>query len=162
MDSKISIRKIEVSDNIAIAKIIRNALLEFGAAKPGTVYFDNSTDSLFELFQEQNAVYFIAEENGHVIGGGGIFPTKGLPSNTCELVKMYLHPKYRGKGIGRILREECISFAKSKSFENIYLETMPELIAALKVYEKLGFQYLSKPMGSSGHFGCDLWMLKKL
>lgn len=162
MDSKISIRPIEVSDNIAIAKIIRNALLEFGAAKPGTVYFDNSTDSLFELFQEQNAVYFIAEENGHVIGGGGIFPTKGLPPNTCELVKMYLHPKYRGKGIGRILIEECISFAKSKSFENIYLETMPELIAALKVYEKLGFQYLSKPMGSSGHFGCDLWMLKKL
>jgi putative acetyltransferase len=162
MDSKISIRPIEVSDNIAIAKIIRNALLEFGAAKPGTVYFDNSTDSLFELFQEQNAVYFIAEENGHVIGGGGIFPTKGLPPNTCELVKMYLHPKYREKGIGRILIEECISFAKSKSFENIYLETMPELIAALKVYEKLGFQYLSKPMGSSGHFGCDLWMLKKL
>jgi putative acetyltransferase len=162
MDSKISIRPIEVSDNIAIAKIIRNALLEFGAAKPGTVYFDNSTDSLFELFQEQNAVYFIAEENGHVIGGGGIFPTKGLPPNTCELVKMYLHPKYRGKGIGRILIEECISFAKSKSFENIYLETMPELIAALKVYEKLGFQYLSKPMGNSGHFGCDLWMLKKL
>lgn len=162
MDSKISIRPIEVSDNIAIAKIIRNALLEFGAAKPGTVYFDNSTDSLFELFQEQNAVYFIAEENGHVIGGGGIFPTKGLPPNTCELVKMYLHPKYRGKGIGRILIEECISFAKSKSFENIYLETMPELIAALKVYEKRGFQYLSKPMGSSGHFGCDLWMLKKL
>lgn len=162
MDSKISIRPIEVSDNIAIAKIIRNALLEFGAAKPGTVYFDNSTDSLFELFQEQNAVYFIAEENGHVIGGGGVFPTKGLPPNTCELVKMYLHPKYRGKGIGRILIEECISFAKSKSFENIYLETMPELIAALKVYEKLGFQYLYKPMGSSGHFGCDLWMLKKL
>jgi putative acetyltransferase len=162
MDSKISIRPIEVSDNIAIAKIIRNALLEFGAAKPGTVYFDNSTDSLFELFQEQNAVYFIAEENGHVIGGGGIFPTKGLPPNTCELVKMYLHPKYREKGIGRILIEECISFAKSKSFENIYLETMPELIAALKVYEKLGFQYLSKPMGNSGHFGCDLWMLKKL
>lgn len=162
MNSKISIRVIEASDNIAIAKIIRNALLEFGAVKSGTVYFDNSTDSLFELFQEQNAAYFIAEYNGYVIGGGGVFPTKGLPSNTCELAKMYLHSKYRGKGIGRMLIEECFLFAKSKSFENIYLETMPELKSALIVYEKLGFQYLSSPMGNSGHYGCDLWMLKKL
>jgi putative acetyltransferase len=36
---------------------------------------------------------------------------------------------------------------------------MPELKNALKVYEKLGFQYLDKPMGNSGHFGCDLWMI---
>ena len=45
-----SIRKIEPTDNNALAKIIRDALTEFKANKPGTVYFDDSTDHLFELF----------------------------------------------------------------------------------------------------------------
>jgi len=44
----------------------------------------------------------------------------------------------------------------------VYLETMPELKQALKVYEKFGFRYLEGPMGNSGHTGCSLWMLKTL
>ena len=39
---------------------------------------------------------------------------------------------------------------------------MPELKLALRIYEKFGFEYLSAPIGNSGHFGCDLWMIKKL
>ena len=34
------IRPIQAKDNIVIAKIIRDTLMEFGAAKPGTVYFE--------------------------------------------------------------------------------------------------------------------------
>jgi putative acetyltransferase len=44
----------------------------------------------------------------------------------------------------------------------MYLETMPELRNAIGLYEKAGFTYLSGPMGNSGHFGCDLWMIKEL
>jgi putative acetyltransferase len=40
------IRKIIPEDNAAVAKIIRDSLLEFGAAKPGTEYIDQSTDHL--------------------------------------------------------------------------------------------------------------------
>jgi putative acetyltransferase len=39
---------------------------------------------------------------------------------------------------------------------------MPELSRALKIYEKFGFSYLCSPMGNSGHFGCDLHMMKAL
>jgi putative acetyltransferase len=39
---------------------------------------------------------------------------------------------------------------------------MPELKQALKTYEKFGFEYLDHPMGNTGHFGCELWMIKKL
>jgi putative acetyltransferase len=44
----------------------------------------------------------------------------------------------------------------------MYLETLPELHQAVKVYEKFGFRYLKGPLGNTGHFGCDLWMLKDL
>lgn len=157
------IRPIEQKDNLAIALIIRTALTEFGANKPGTVYFDESTDHLYELFtQEPISAYFIAEFDGAIIGGAGIYPTKGLPNSTCELVKMYLSKIARGKGFGQKMIDHCLLIAKTKGFTQVYLETMPELKKAVSVYEQFGFSYLDGPMGNSGHNGCDIWMIKNI
>lgn len=159
----VEIRPIQATDNAAMAAIIRKSLEEFGAAKPGTVYFDASTDHLFELFQSVPAsAYFVAVKNGILLGGAGIFPTQGLPEDTCELVKMYLAPAARGLGLGRFMINQCLKKAEENGFHSVYLETMPELKKAVSVYEKFGFSYLDGPMGNSGHNGCDIWMLKKL
>ena len=155
------IRNIQPADNPYIATIIRNTLAEFGANKPGTVYYDPTTDALYELFQHPRAAYFIAVMNGEIVGGAGIYPTEGLPGDTCELVKMYLLPQARGTGLGKTLIDKSLAFAKEAGFKNVYLETMPELKQALKVYAKFGFEYLKGPMGNSGHTGCSLWMMKK-
>ncbi len=160
--STINIRPISIADNPLIATIIRSCLTEFGANKPGTVYYDKTTDQLFELFQENGAAYFIAEQDDQVVGGGGIFPSPGLPVGTCELVKMYLLPLARGTGIGATLMNTCLSKAKEMGFVNMYIETLPELKKAISVYEKFGFNYLDKPLGNTGHFGCSVWMLKSL
>lgn len=161
-EMKATIRPIQPADNARLAGIIRTALEEFGANKPGTVYFDPTTDALFELFQTPRSRYFVAEQDGNLLGGGGIFPTAGLPADTCELVKMYLRPEARGLGLGRTLIEQSLEAAKEEGFKKVYLETMPELKNALVAYERLGFIYLDGPMGDSGHFGCGLWMLKEL
>ncbi len=158
----ISIRSIQPGDNPALAKIIRDTLAEFGANHPGTVYYDPATDALFELFQRKGAAYFVGEIDNNIVGGAGIFPSDGLPAGTCELVKMYLLPEARGVGLGKTLIEKSLQFAKENKYENVYLESMPELKKALKVYEKFGFTYLNGPMGNTGHFGCELWMLKKI
>ncbi|MBS1579591.1 MAG: GNAT family N-acetyltransferase [Bacteroidetes bacterium] len=157
------IREIKLEDNAAIAKIIRNALEEFKANKPGTVYYDATTDNLFQLFQSTiKSKYFIVEKNGEVVGGGGIYPTKGLDNDTCEFVKMYLSKPARGLGLGKMIIEKCLQTAKENGYKKVYLESMPELKNALIVYEKFGFKYLDKPLGNSGHCGCDLWMLKNI
>ncbi len=158
----VRIRHIQPSDNPFLAQIVRDTLAEFGANHPGTVYYDSSTDALYELFQRKGSVYFVAEMNDEVVGGGGIYPTDGLPEDTCELVKMYLLPKARGTGLGRSIIEKAILFAGQEGYRNVYLETMPELRQALTIYAKFGFEYLKGPMGNSGHTGCSLWMLKKL
>jgi putative acetyltransferase len=159
---QLTIRPIELADNTALAIIIRSSLAEFGANKPGTVFYDETTDHLFELFRQAGSAYFVAEEEGLIRGGGGIYPTPGLPSNCCELVKMYLHHDARGKGIGWKLISLCLEKAREMGYTQVYLETMPELRQAVSVYEKFGFQYLEGPLGQSGHFGCDVWMLKDL
>lgn len=161
MDNLI-IRKIQPADNPILAKIVKDTLAEFGANHPGTVYYDPSTDNLFEMFLEPGSIYYVALMNGNIVGGGGIYPTDGLPSDTCELVKMYLLPQSRGAGLGRTLIEKCIEYASGAGYKKVYLETMPELKMALKVYEKFGFEYLKGPMGNSGHTGCSLWMLRSL
>jgi len=156
------IRTIQPSDNPFLSKIIKSALKEFGANHPGTVYYDASTDTLSDVFKQEGSVYFVALINEEIVGGGGIYPTDGLPADTCELVKMYLAPQARGTGLGRTLIEKCISYAREYGYKNIYLETMPELKQALNVYAKFGFEYLKGPMGNSGHTGCSLWMLRGL
>jgi putative acetyltransferase len=156
------IRTIQADDNKALAAIVRNSLSEFGAARPGTVYFDPTTDHLYELFQAPGSWYYTALSNDEIAGGAGIFPSPGLPADTCELVKMYLRPEFRGKGLGRLLIEKCLEFAREAGYLHIYIETLPELRKAMSVYEKFGFRYLEGPMGNTGHFGCDVWMLKDL
>jgi len=159
MHQVINIRKIEERDNKAIATIIRSTLEEFGANKPGTVYFDDTTDALNQLFAKTpGSVYYVAEYNNELVGGGGIFPSDGLPGGTCELVKMYLLKKVRGMGLGRLLIQKSLDFAKANGYTTVYLETMPELKLALKAYEKLGFNYIDSALGNTGHFGCDLFM----
>ncbi len=158
----ITIRQIVPTDNPALSRIIKDALTEFGANRPGTVFTDPTTDALFELFQKDGAAYFVAEANNNIVGGGGIYPTDGLPDDTCELVKMYLTPAARGTGLGRTLIEKCLAFAKANGYKDVYLESMPELKQALNTYAKFGFDYLKGPMGNSGHTGCSLWMLKSI
>jgi putative acetyltransferase len=160
--NNVTIRNIQPSDNPFLAKIVKDTLAEFGANHPNTVYYDPTTDALFEMFQKKGSVYFVAELTDEIVGGGGIYPTDGLPADTCELVKMYLLPPARGYGLGRTLIEKCLAFAKEAGYKQVYLESMPELKQALKVYARFGFEYLKGPMGNSGHTGCSLWMLRSI
>ena len=162
MKDEIIIRKIITGDNAKIASIIRNSLEEFNAVKPGTVYFDETTDHLYELFRQERSCYFVATINDEVTAGGGIFPTEGLPAKTCELVKMYVSSAARGKGLGKMLLQQCIDEAKNNGFEKMYIETMPELTNAIEMYKKYGFTFIPTSLGNSGHTGCDLFMMKDI
>ncbi len=159
---EIILRNINPADNAALAGIIRKALEDFNANKPGTVYFDSTTDQLSEVFTRAGSQYFIAEVNGVMLGGAGIYPTANLPEATCELVKLYVSAGARGKGVGKTLMQRCLDAAREHGYKKIYLETMPELHIAVPMYEKFGFTYLPGPLGNSGHDGCDIWMIKDL
>jgi len=58
--------------------------------------------------------------------------------------------------------EKSIISAREMGYRQIYLESMPELGKAISMYEKAGFRSINQPMGNSGHFGCDIWMLLDL
>lgn len=159
---EIKIRKVQKSDNENVAKIIRSCFHDFKVSTAGTVYEDPTTDHLFELFSEHSSGLFVAEIDDEIAGCCGIFPTEGLPEHCAELVKFYISKNFRGKGIGKMLMEKSIDFAKNVGFKSIYIESLPEFSTAVSIYEKQGFTYLEKPLGNSGHSGCNLWMIKHL
>ncbi len=162
MQEEFKIRNISCEDDLPIASIIRSSLKEFKANKPGTVYYDETTDHLYRVFAKPRSTYFVVTINGKISGGAGIYPTDGLPTDICELVKMYLSAEARGKGIGKLLMNACIDEAKKHGFKKIYLETMPELILAIRMYERFGFTFIPSALGNSGHVGCDVFMLKEI
>lgn len=161
-EAKINLRRIEKKDNAEIAEVIRTVFREFGIDRPGTVYYDPTTDDLYTLFSAPGSAYWIAETNGRIAGGCGLYPTPGLPEGCAELVKLYLLPAFRGKGIGRMLMEKTFESARKLGYAQMYLESMPELSRAIGIYEKAGFRFIPGRMGNSGHYNCNIWMLRDL
>lgn len=156
------IREIQQKDNAALAKIVRTVILEMGAPTIGTAYEDNATDQLFETYQKEKAIYFVLEHNQKVVGGAGIAQLDNFDGNVCELQKMYFLPEARGRGLGSKMIIICLEKAKEFGFESCYLETLPYMKDAVKLYKKNGFKNLDKPMGNTCHYSCDVWMIKNL
>lgn len=156
------IREITSLDNAALAKVIRSVLLEMGAPKVGTAYEDEATDKMFETYQKTKATYFVVEHKNKVVGGAGIAQLDNYEGNICELQKMYFLPIARGKGLGTKLISICLEKAKEFNFESCYLETLPYMKSAVKLYNKNGFTNLKKPIGNTSHYSCNVWMLKKI
>lgn len=158
----IQIRPIKPEDNAPLAKIIRDIFIEFDAPLTGTVYSDPETDHLYEVFTQERCAYFVAEEDGTVLGGCGVYPTGGLPEGCAELVKFYLSPDARGKGLGRILMERSFEAARQSGYRQLYLESFPQLAKAVGMYRKAGFYDIPQQLGNTGHYATTVWMLKDL
>lgn len=160
--SEVIIRPIQEKDNPHIAKAIRTVLVEFDLPKVGTVYEDEALDCMYETYNVPRASYFIVELEGVVMGGAGIAPLANYKGNVCELQKMYFLQALRGKGIGSKMMDLCIQKATHFGFESCYIETMPYMKDAQKLYLRSGFEYRDGPMGDTGHFSCPVHMIKPL
>jgi putative acetyltransferase len=159
---KYILREIEPKDNLKIATVIRNVFEELDAPKVGTAYADPHLNTLFEVYQDDTEIYFVVEKDEIILGGCGIGKLIDAEIKICELQKMYLAKEARGKGIAKELMQKCLTFAKQAGYDKCYIETLPFMKDAQKLYVKSGFTYIDGPMGSTGHNACDVFMIKDL
>ena len=153
------IREIQKKDNSCIASAIRQVFILDNFPKTGTAFEDEQLDFMFENYQKEDAIYFVIEDNGKVIGGAGISRLEQSSVTVCELQKMYFLDEARGKGLGFKIVLKCLEKAKEFGFEKCYLETLPQMLIAQHIYRKVGFEYLCHPLGNTGHSSCPVWML---
>lgn len=158
---KYTVRKIEKKDDKIVEKIIRDCLIEYGANHEGTAWADPNLDRFSEVYNTEGNKYWVAEdENGNVLGGVGIGRLEGV-DGICELQKMYCVPEARGTGMAQSLIEIALKYAKMY-YRSCYLETLNNMIAAQKFYEKQGFKRIYKPVAKTEHFACDVLYFKEL
>ena len=156
------IREVLEKDNTALAAVIRRVLVDIGVPKIGTAYADPELDYMHKTYLKEKAAYFVLEEKDIIIGGAGIAPLEGGEPTVCELQKMYFLEEARGKGLGEKMIDHCLDYARKEGFELCYIETLPYMKAAQKLYIKKGFEYIDGPMGTTGHTSCNIWLTKRL
>ena len=106
-------------------------------------------------YPEPRSAFFVVEQGGRVLGGGGIGPLTGAEAEVCELRKMYFLPELRGRGLGEKMLRRCLDAARERGYRRCYLETLTGMDAAMKLYTRTGFKPLCGPLGKTDHFGCD-------
>ena len=156
------IRQVCKNDNLNLSIVIRKVLIEIGVPKKGTAFSDLEVDFMFEAYNKKRSIYYVVENDGKIYGGAGISHLNEADYNICELQKMYFLPSIRGKGLGNQMIEKCLDFALDNKFKYCYIETLPYMKAAQKLYLKKGFSYIEGPIGNTGHTSCNVWLLKKL
>jgi len=83
-----------------------------------------------------------------------------LENNICEMKRLYLRPDHRGAGQGRRLVERILAEARKRGYSRMVLDTVPQLQAAIGLYQSLGFveidAYTFNPVPGVRFYGCDL------
>lgn len=160
--NKISINPISPEDDHTIARIIADVGAEFGAIGEGFGPSDAEVRCISQHFTgKPEALYLVAKIGDQILGGCGIAPIPGI-DGTCELKKLFLLPEGRGLGAGNSLVTQCLNFAFDKGFSRCYLDTLSNMVSAIRLYQKFGFEHMDRPLSGTGHSGCDVWMVKSL
>lgn len=155
------IKEIESRNNKDVENLIRTCLIEFGANHEGTAWTDPNLGRFSDIYNTEGNKYWVAlDENEKVVGGVGIGKLDDI-NDVCELQKMYCLPEIRGKGVSHRLMEIALQYA-SKYYKRCYLETLENMLAAQKFYEKYGFERIYEPVVKTEHFACDVRYIKNL
>jgi putative acetyltransferase len=125
--------QIEAAKDVVIA-----GCLEFFGHVP--TFFEDM-DQISAQYAEPSGTFLVLLDDGRVVGTGAI---RRLDDQTCELKRMWFLPAYRGKGHATKMCELLFAFARSAGYQRIRLDTSPLLLAANKLYQRLGFQSIDR------------------
>ena len=89
--------------------------------------------------------------------GAGVFQYISFRAGAAAVLSLLITITF-----GKKLIEVCCAKSVELGFTKIYLETLPELSSAIPLYERMGFEYVHKSLTGGEHFGCNLFMLKRL
>ncbi len=153
MNKEYSIREASAEDTEPIKAILFNALKEYQIAIPDP-YPVTDIDTIGRESTEYQI--FTLVKNESVIGFTVLRP---ISRDCLELKRLYLTSRQRGGGLGRMLLEYVVKYARDNKYQTIRLETTSKFKAAVSLYQRNGFLAMAAVETLPGH---DLAFEKKL
>ncbi len=141
----VSLREARSDELDAIGEMMVAAYAEFMPANPPPqwrAYEDEIRDVRRRL---ADATLIVAEDTGRLAGAVTYYPEATKETNTAWPTSwavfrlLAVHPAARGRGIGRLLTEECIRRARAAGGVAIGLHTTQLMNVARAMYERMGF-----------------------
>ena len=106
----------------------------------------------------RGGMIFFALEDGEVLGTGAAIR---IDEHRFELAKMGVTPAAQGRGLGRLIGEAVIGYARDAGAREIELLTNSSLTPAITLYEKLGFEHRPMPVDNA-YARSDVYMVRPL
>jgi RimJ/RimL family protein N-acetyltransferase len=123
----------------AFARLNRSWLVEYGLLEPSDE--PQLADPVGEILEPGGRI-FVACLGGEVVGTAAVLPHG---ADAMELVKLGVAPEVQGRGVGRRLVDACIAHARETGARRLLLISNSRLAAAVRLYEKLGFEHRPVP-----------------
>jgi len=92
------------------------------------------TDDIFKDCFKAGYRCSVCEAQGKVLG----YSLMSLAVDEAHILNVSVDPNEQGQGIGRLMMEDLIAYAKGRA-ETIFLEVRPSNVVAITLYENLGF-----------------------
>lgn len=108
---------------------------------------------------EPGGQIFMAEMDGQIIGTVAMIPIR---PGEYELAKMAVTPDAQGHGIGSLLIEKCLQWAREHQAQSVMLLSNRILGPAIHLYEKYGFKEDVMDEKSAEYIRCDITMRLRL
>lgn len=96
-----------------------------------------------ERYYMQNGYFWCLFDNEVLIGTVAV-RFIDMESKVVELKRMFVLPEYQGRGYGRLLLENAISYAKKQQYSKLCLDTRKQFSTAQHLYRSCGFQEAEK------------------
>jgi len=88
----------------------------------------------------------------------GCVALRPLDSGIAELKRLFVQPAFRGRGIGKLLIEQALTFARRIGYRAVRLDTLREMSSAIALYTALGFEEIP-PYNAGGVEGIQYFEL---
>ena len=143
------IRDAGASDREAIEVVTLSAYQQFGAVMPPALWDRYRQNIVSTLAVAPPKTQIVAEAGGQIVGSVLLYPagTEIVPPGGAsmalalpEVRLLAVAPSARGQGIGTLLMDECVRRARKSGAEALTLHTTDMMQAAMRLYERLGFQ----------------------
>ena len=123
----------------------------------GIQNYDEELAHLEKKYGQPHGRLYLLYANDQLAGCVGL---RKLDKEKCELKRLYVKPKFRGEGYGDLLLERIMGDARRIGYRYMYLDTLPFLERALRMYKRYGFyeieRYNDSPLDTTIYMRCDL------